>query len=507
MPAPTTRFFRLTHQQWENTVQDLLGLPEPTGLSSEFRADPYVGGFTFDNNALSLEVDQALWAGYQRAASDVAEMAATDPAILATIAPESDATAFVRTFGTRAFRRPLTDAEVQTYVGLFDQGAELYEDTTGFEAGVRVVIESMLQSPYFIYRVEQSEEIVDGVIPLSAWEVASRLSYFLWNSMPDQTLLAAAAAGELETADQIRDHALRMLDSAKAVQVVERFHHQLLHVDKFASADPSPAFYPDAPADLGLLAVQEHDLFLEHTIFGQGGSWRDLLTSTETFVNEDLAPIYGLTGTFGPEFERVDLPADERRGLFTQIGFLAGNSTSVNPDPIHRGVFLVKHIACHTISAPPDDIPPVPAPDETQTNREAVEALTEAPGSVCQGCHAPLINPFGFAFESYDSTGAFRTTDNAKPVDSTASVLLSEGAVPVDDALELATALAEDAQVHRCYAKHWMEFALSRPHDEMDEPLVDRLAEESLADLSVKDILVELTTSRPFLTRAAEEMQ
>jgi Protein of unknown function (DUF1592)/Protein of unknown function (DUF1588)/Protein of unknown function (DUF1595)/Protein of unknown function (DUF1587)/Protein of unknown function (DUF1585) len=512
MPAATTRFFRLTHAQWENTVQDLLQLPEPTGLSSEFRADPFVGGFIFDNNAVSLEVDQALWSGYQRAAVAVAELAAGDPTIIAAIAPAdaadeaARAREFVTDFGLRAFRRPLTDEELATYEELFQRGPELYDDTTGFEAGVRLVLEGMLQSPHFLYRVEGSEDIAGDVIPLDSWEIASRLSYFLLNTMPDEALLAAAAADELRDAEAVRTQALRMLETPRAAAVVERFHHQLLQVDRFGNADPSPAFYPDAPEGLGLLATEEHRQFVRHTVFEQDGSWGDLLTSTETFVNGELAKLYGLPGEFGTEFTRVDLDPAERRGLFTQIGFLVANSTSANPDPIHRGVFLAKHIACHGIAAPPDEIPPIPAPDETQTNREAIEALTEVAGSECVGCHSSLINPFGFALEGYDATGAFRTVDNDKPVDSASNVLLGDGPVPVSNGVELAEALAADAQVHECYAQHWLEFAMARPHEETDTPLTGRLATESLEDLSVKELLVELTVSRPFLTRSAEEM-
>ncbi|MEM9457195.1 MAG: DUF1592 domain-containing protein [Myxococcota bacterium] len=516
MPAPTTRLFRLTHQQWENTVADLLYLDELTGLSSEFRADPFVGGFSFDNNALSLEVDQALWSGYQRAAFDVAQRVADDPELIAMLAPGEEgegqdaavrAQTFVQSFGQRAYRRPLTADEEQTHMELFAHGVDLYEDSAGFAAGVRLVVESMLQSPHFIYRIERSTEEVGGVIPLDSWEVASRLSYALWNTMPDDTLLAAAARGELASVEQVRAQTQRMLDDPRATRTLERFHHQLLRVDQFSSADPSPAIYPDAPEDLGTLARQEHDRFFEHTIFEQEGSWRDLLTSTETFVNDQLAALYGLPGDFGPQFERVDLDPTQRRGLLTQVGFLASYATSANSDPIHRGVFVAERIACHHVAAPPDDIPALPAAEAGQTNREAVELLTESPNSACAGCHASIINPFGFAFEGYDATGAFRTQEGERPIDASAQVALSDGMVPVDDALDLAEALAEDEQVHRCYARHWMEFAMARPHDDEDDPLVDRLAEGSLDDLSVKDLLVELTTSRPFLTRAIEELQ
>lgn len=513
MPAPTTRFFRLTHQQWENTVQDLLGLPQPTGLSSEFRADPFVGGFLFDNNALSLEVDQALWQGYQRAAVEVAQMVVSDPALVASLAPDTGdeatrRTEFIRSFGRRAFRRPLTDAQVSDFEAIFDGGRTLYEDTAGFEAGMRLTLEAMLQSPMFLYRVEPSEEVDGEIIRLDSFEVASRLSYFLWNSMPDDELLDVAEAGQLGDPAVVEEQARRMLDSHRAVAVVEHFHHQLLEVEKFTLAAPSPAFYPDAPEDLGELAVQEHDLFLQHSVFDQDGSWTDLLTSTQTFVNDDLAAIYGLAGTFNDEFTLVDLPTDQRRGIFTQIGFLVANATSVNPDPIHRGAYLARTIACHTIAAPPDNVPPVPSPEADATNRETVVAHTEAPGTECLGCHKPLINPFGFPFEGYDSTGAFRTIDNGQPVDSATSVIMASGTtVEVNDAVDLAEAMAADASVHSCYLEHWTEFAMGRPYHEADAALIERLSTDSLDDAAIKDLLIEFTKSRPFLTRSTEEMQ
>lgn len=512
MPVPTTRFFRLTHVQWENTVQDLFDLDEPSGLSVDFRADAREGGFIFDNNATSLEVDEALWSGYQRAAVDMAEIAVNDPSILEFIAPDtgddaSRAAGFIRDFGRRAFRRPLTDAEATIYAELFNRGPELYEETEGFAAGVRLVLEAILQSPNFLYRIEISEEVVDDVIPLSSFEVASRMSYFLLDTMPDDELLDLAEAGELQDPDQVQAQARRLLENPRAKMVVQKFHHTLLEVEKFQQAAPSPAFYPDAPENLGDLAEQEHDLFVDHTVFDQDGSWGDLLTSTQTFVNADLAPLYGLSGDFGEEFTLVDLDPNERRGLFTQIGFLAANATGVHPDPIHRGAYLARQIACHSIAAPPDTVPPVPEGDPDATNRETVVAHTEAPGTECLGCHKPLINPFGFPFENYDSTGAFRTEDNGRTVDASATVALASGAVEVSNAVDLAEAMAADEQVHQCYLEHWTEYTMGRPYDDLDEAIVDRLAEASVGDASVKELLVEFATSRPFLTRSTEEMQ
>ena len=406
LPAPTTRVFRLTHEQWENTVRDLFFFDEHTGASEYLRADPASSGFIFENNAVALEVDQALWSGYGFAAAYVAELVTSDPSVLAAILPPDGgddavrARAFVEELTLRAFRRPASEAEIQSYVALFDGATALYDDVDGFTAGVRLVIESVLQSPRFLYRVEESSEPDGPVIPLDDWEIASRLSYFLWNSMPDDELFDIAAAGDLVSPSTVEAQARRMLEDPRAASVVQSFHRQLLNTEKFEGVTPSPAFYPDAPEGLGHLAVIENQMFIEDVVFQTRGSFGELLTSTETWANDELARIYGVQAEVGSEFQKVSLDPTKRRGLFTQIGFLAANSSSVNPDPIHRGVFLIERVTCSHIPAPPDDIPPLPGLDETKTNRQIVEDHTEAPGSVCAGCHTGVINPYGLPFET-----------------------------------------------------------------------------------------------------------
>lgn len=515
LPVPSPRFYRLTHKQWEHTVRDLFNLSQETGFSEQFRSDPKVSGFIFDNNALSLEVDQALWSGYQRAAADVAELVTSDPQITAELFPPDggDPVArretFAREFGKRAFRRPPTDAEVQTLVGLFTGALELYPDLSDeFQAGARMVIETVLQSPLFLYRIELSTEIADEVIPLNSWEVAQRMSYFLWDSMPDEELFAAAEAGMLTDPVAVEDQARRMLTDIRAQEVVLDYHHQLLEVEKFLSIAPSDVFFPDISGDLGSYAIAEHDAFLQEVMIAREGSFSDLLTSTTTFVNADLAAIYGLEGAYDNNFVEAELDAATRAGIFTQIGFLAANSSSVNPDPIHRGVFLAKRMSCLTIAAPPDNVPPLPPLDESQTNRQRVEGHTEQEGSACADCHTPLINPYGFAFENYDAVGAYRTLDNGQPVDASASVLLPDGERPtVQNAVELAQILAGSPAVHECYLRHWLEFAMGRPYEYADRPLVKRLGATSHEqNQSIQDMLVELVVSTPFLSRATEEL-
>lgn len=511
-PSPGPRVARLTHQQWENTIRDLFYLAEPTGISETFRADPAQAGFIFDNDATTLEVDQALWSGYRRAALEVSALVAADEQILTAILPPDSgdpaarARAFVQEFGPRAYRRPLTPEEEEHLVGFFDEAPALFPGEDPFIAGVRMVIEAVLQSPHFLYRIEQSEAEEDGVIPLGEYEVASRMSYFLWNSMPDDELFVAAGASELLDPQMVEEQARRMLADPRAREVTAHFHDLLLETRDFEGIAPSEAFFPEAPAQLGALAQEENRRFVESVIFDRSGGWTELLTSTETFVNADLAEVYGLEGSYTEEFVSAQLDPEQRRGLFTQVGFLATNATSVNPDPIHRGVFLAERITCTKIAAPPDGVPPLP-PVDGKTNRQTVEEHTEAPGTACQGCHSTWINPMGFPFENYDAMGAWRTEDNGFPVDASASVLLGDGRVDVANAVELIDLLAADPKVHECYMRHWIEYAQGRLSGSEDDAWVARLGERSLDDgAPVTDLLVELVTSPAFLNRSTEEL-
>ncbi len=514
LPAPTVRFFRLTHAQWENTVRDLFYLDDITGYSSSFLNDPAQAGFLFDNNALTLEVDQAQWTGYRVAAGQVAALVTSDQATLDSILPPDtgDASArareFVTSFLQRAFRRAPTGAEIDAYVGIFEDAPAMYTASDPFVAGVRHVIDGVLQSPHFIYRIEQSVAVVGDVVPLDGWEVAQRMSYFLWNTMPDDPLFEAAQLGSLTDAGQVEMHAHRLLADVRATDVVAHFHDQVFEAEKFAGVAPAPAFYPDTSPELGQYALEEYQRFIDHVVLGSDGSYADLLTSNDTFVNAELANIYGLTGTFGDSFVPVTLDPAQRSGLLTQVGFLAVNAadTSNQPDPIHRGVFIAKRLACLSIAAPPDGVPPLP-PVDGKSNRQTVEDHTQQPGSPCQGCHQTIINPFGFPFEHYDAIGAYRADDNGFAIDASTTVLLDGTPVPVANALELAQALAASPSVHECYAKHWLEYANGRPIAPEEQPLVARLGQGSLVDdVSVKNMLVALVSSKPFLNRATQEL-
>lgn len=508
-PAPAGRFARLTHTQWENAVRDLLRLDDTPGLSQTFPSDARTAGFLFDNHATALEIDQVLSGAYASAAESLAARVTGDAAALERLLPPDSgdegerARAFITGFGERAFRRPLETSEVDAFVRLFELGKDAYDDATGFTAGVRILIEAFLRSPFFVYRVESSTEASGATIPLTGYELAQRLSFLFTNSIPDDALLEAARSGQLTRPADVRREAVRLLVTPGARRAIGGFHDQLLEFEKFENINPSRRVYPDLSEGFAESVITSSRLFIEDLVV-TAGNFQDLMTSNQAFVNEDLAPVYGLSGDFGPDFVKVSLPEDERRGIFNQVGFLAANATSVNPDPIHRGVFVATRVLCLRIAAPPDGVPPLP-PIENGTNREIVENHTQS-SPVCRACHATLINPFGFAFENYDASGAYRTTDNGEPVDASATANIDGEPVEIENSIELAEALGQSRQAHECFSSHLVEYAFGRERERVDEPLVSALTEASLAGVPILELLVRIAESPAFSTRSTEEL-
>ena len=514
-PSPSVRMMRLTHQEWANTVHDLLGIQDLAPLLALLRSDPNQSGFLFDNNYESLSVDEALWNGYRIAAATAAAAVIADPTLKdALFPPSSDPLdtridAFIDSFGPSAFRRPLSAAERAAYVARFSEAPAYYPDTDPIDAGIAFTVDSMLQSPLFVYQVEQSGDVVDGVIALSDYEIASRMSYFLLDSMPDAGLLAKAEMGSLQDPLVRGEETRRLLDTSRGSEMMLSFHELLLKFETFESVNPSAAYFPDVTPTLGEDARAEAELFIRELIHADRGSFVDLLTSTESFVNAGLAEVYNLAGTFSEtEFQRVDLNPERRLGIFTRVGYLAHNASSVNPDPIHRGVFLATKMSCLSISAPPDNISPVPPQASDKTNREMIEEHTENPETVCVQCHKPLINPYGFPFEHYDAIGGWRDVDNGKAIDASTEPFIGSQKVPVANASELMQVMAASPEVHQCYMKHWMEYAQGRNASGLDSPTWQRLGDQSVDEqMAVEDVLVELIASPTFAQRAGEELQ
>ena len=509
LPAPTTRFARLTHLQWENSVRDLLYLSAASGHSATFPSDALGASFVFDNVGASLAIDQALTGAYSRAAAALAQSVVSDNALLERLLPPSSAEpaerarAFIVEFGARAFRRPLGSDEVDLYMQLYAQAPTLDPEASPLTAGVALLIEAFLQSPNFLYRVEMSSAVSEGAVTLSSWEVAQRLSYFITNSMPDPALFEAARADQLD-ADGVRAQVERLLSLPSARPALQHFHDQLFDLEDYSELAPSPEIYPDVPSEFGASVLGSAQAFLSDLAFEERGGYADLMTSTSAFANADLARVYGLEGTFGSELVKVNLDAAERGGFLNQIGYLAANANSTNGDPIHRGVFLVKRLLCRLISAPPDNVVP-PPPIAQATNRATVENHTESTDG-CRSCHSTLINPYGFPFEHYDAVGAYRALDNGVVVDATSTPLLDGNFISINNSLELSAAMATSREAHQCFVTHLLEYALGRNPVADDRAFIETLDASSEAGASILDLIGQIATSPAFAQRSAEEL-
>jgi hypothetical protein len=504
--AADTRLARLSHRQYQRTVQDLLGVRESLALT--FAPDA-LNGFGFDTSN-AFRVDPRLGPQYRSMAEALAQRASSDPAIFGRIVPCDGAAPgcrdqFVRSFVERAFRRPLTVRDLETFRALFDSGTTLAGGGDPFVEGVRLTLEAVLQAPEFLYRTESSRKVgADGRIRLDDFEVASRLSYFLYDSMPDEALFAAARAGELHTPDQVEAAARRMLTEPRVLDKLVAFHDQAWQFGRFARISPDAATYPHVPKGLVWRVRQATTLFVRD-VLSSGGGLEELLTAPYAYVDAGLAPLYGLDSPSGGDlapgrFTRVTFDPSERQGLLMQVGYLASNSYSVRTDPIHRGLFVIRYLLCRDIPDPPPGATSTPPPETDRpivTTRDEVDLVTSQ--SFCPTCHSEINAP-GYAFEGFDALGQRRALDNGVRVDTSASMVLDGRLVSFDGPAQLVDEIARSKEAHRCYSRRWLEFAYGRPLAESDLPTLDAISANSLP---IADIIVSIVRSPEFLSSGA----
>jgi hypothetical protein len=499
--AAETRVARLSHGQYRHTLQDLFGFEE---LPNFTLSPDALNGFSFDTSN-AFRVDARLGPQYRGVAEELAARAVQDDAVFALLVPcrtelPNCRDQFLRAFGERAFRRPLSDEDVATFGALFDSGAASYRSADQFRDGVRVTVEAMLQAPEFLYRSEASHPLdVDGSVQLDDFGLASRLSYFLFDSMPDAELFAAARAGHLHTPDQLEAGVRRMLEQPRVLEKLIAFHEQAWQFGRFSGISPDASRYPNIPKNLVRRVRRATTLFVRD-ILQSGGGLTELLTAPFAYVDAGLAPLYGVpisaTSTTGAgRFERVRFDPTERKGLLMQIGFLASNAYSINTDPIHRGLFVIRNLLCREIPDPPPGATSTPLPPTTQpivTTRDEISVLTGQ--SFCPTCHSEINAP-GFAFEGFDAVGEMRSLDNGAQVDTSGQMVLDGQLVHFDGPTQLIDLLAQSKEAHRCYASRWLEFAYGRPLAESDRPTLDLMAADSLP---IADLIVAIVRSPAF---------
>jgi hypothetical protein len=484
------RFVRLTNQQWAQSVQDLLRLTAPSSLDSNFQT-AVAGTTDFSNNELVLDVTQRSWSDYQTAAETLAAQVTATDAALQKIYAGTDAAGFIAAFGRRAHRRPLTSAEMTKYMAIHTTGSAMTGTQSAFTKGAALVIRTMLQSPFFLYRTELS---ANGVA-LSAYEIAAKLSLWLRGTTPSDALLdSAAGPGMLDTANGATTLAQTMLGESTAASIMRNFHGELLQFDRYPTVVKTGV--ANYVASLNDEYLQASILFFDK-IFTQGLGVREILTSTSGFVGPGLAKLYGIAAPSSGFVER-DL-GGKRVGYFSQIPYLSLYSFNLQPDSIHRGVLLNLDILCADPGVPVAVIPPIPPLMPNQTNREMITTLTGGCGAEC---HGTFINPIGFAFENFDGMGQWRDIDNGKPVDSAGTYPFAEGVKSFSGAADLMRSMASGGQAHACYAKKLASFALQRDIVASDMPLLDTLKASSMASNgSTKQIMLDLVKNAAFRTR------
>ena len=371
-----------------------------------------------------------------------------------------------------------------------------------FNGAIGVLVEAMLQSPGFLYHweLDPGPAIRDGaVVQLGNYQVASRLSYYLWGSMPDAMLFAAAAAGQLSTAAGVQTQAQRMMMDAKAQNMVADFVEDWLDVNTIVLQPKDPAVYSMWSPDLVTAMGTEVRSFGTSTILGSG-SFAELFTSTKSSVNQALASIYGVGGVTGTAPKAVTFDATQRAGILTLAGFLAVNGATDGSSPVRRGHAVLTRLMCLRVPDPPANVPPPKPPTPGLTTRQRFE---EHDMQACTGACHMAMDPIGFGFERYDGIGRYRTTDQNFPVNSNGSIVLDGQTQTFPDAVALSKLLAASPQVQACLATQVTRYALNRWETAADAASIEsaRSAFQS-GGLNIRTLMTSVATSRTFRYRS-----
>jgi hypothetical protein len=499
---------RLSAQEIGNAVEDIVGF-RPAALAQLPRDKQ---DYSYDRVAQAQTVtaahleaftaiaeEIAAWLTPPRLATLVRPCAAAQP--LAADGPELASKrrpcveALVDQLGPRVLRRPLAAAKRAALLSLY-AAAGSYSD------GLRMVVQGLFSAPEFLYVIEEGKPVPGraGLFALDDGEIATRLSLFLCETVPDPPLLAAAAAGALHLPEQIAGQAERLFDLPCARRAVARFFKQWLKVEKVAGLVRDTQLFPRFDESTRLAMAREQERFTEAVVWGLGGRLADLFTAAFTFVDRDLAPLYDLA--FGDDQpHRVELPP-QRRGLLTQPSLLAVTSTQRETSPVQRGAFVLKELLCQTLPRPPDELnvsPPVEVPDTTTRSRWERHSADPA----CSVCHQ-LIDPIGFAMEDFDPIGRYRTTDGAQPVNSTGGLpLLGIASGKLQGAAQVGAAIAGSQELAACFARQWLRFGLGRLDGPADARALWDLGEGLRAPTPLRSALLSLARTFAFRHRAA----
>ena len=501
----TTILHRLNRTEYNNSVHDLLRTQQSP--ADNFIADGIAGGF--DNVADALVIDASLPRQYLDAALSLAleaadpksasfnQVAACDIAAGGAVTDtclRTDLLALAR----RAWRRPVRDDEAEALVATAQNGQNASDR-------LQLGIATILISPHFVFRVELDDSPRSSTPhPLTDYELATRLAYFLWSSTPDDALLAAAEAGTLRDPNALVEQVDRMLADRKAQALVQNFGGQWLGLREAAASQPDPTVYQDFSPELQSAMLEETKLYLNDFILGTQ-PMRAMLTSPYTYANDALATFYGLNPPGTQKFVKVPLDAStKRRGLLTQGSVLIAGAHPTTTSPVLRGRFVLQQLLCTNFAAPPAGVsttlPPLAA---NATLRQELEAHVARPE--CAFCHNSL-DPIGFALEAFSGVGQLRTDDNGQPIDTTGTMPSGDAFA---DAIGMQQIVARDARLELCAEKMMLTYALGRTINTSDAADAAVLASLDAAmaahQHSFVDLIHAIVASPAFTQRRGRE--
>jgi len=497
---PVARMHKLTAVEFANSVQDLLGAGAPL---TAVEPDDVVSGFA--NVGASTVAMSPSGVGLYEAATGAATTfafadAAHAGAVLSCVPTGTTdtacATKALAAFGRRAFRRPLTDAETTRFVNL----AVMIAGAQGSSmlAGMRHAVWAILQSPSFLYRVELGAPSAadGGRVKYSDYEVASRLAGALWGSVPDDTLLDAAAQGQLSTAADVRAQATRMLADARVHRALQAFVDDLFGKQTLAEATKDTTMFPLWTPTLQTAMQQELEQRIDDLVLTQKGDFLSLYTSKTTFVNNELAQFYGLPMSTQPTdgWRPATIPdSSPRAGLLGAGAILAAYALPQRTSPTARGKFLAASVLCKNVPDPPPGIPPLPAMSTAQTTLRQKLEMHRAAAS-CAVCHQ-IMDPLGFGMENFDTTGQYRTMDNGLPIDATGML----GGMMFNGLAQLGATIAQQPVTAPCLVSKVYTFAEGRTLTGHDDPALDGLATTFAKNGNhVDQLLLDLVSSDAF---------
>jgi hypothetical protein len=406
------------------------------------------------------------------------------------------------TLARRAYRRPVTARDTASLMKFVDM-AKADGHTT--EQSLQLAMQAMLVSPNFLFRIERDPNPEDAsqAHEVSQVELASRLSYFLWSSMPDDELLGLAESGRLRQPGTLRQQIARMLADPRAHALASNFAGQWLEIRNLDTAQPDPKKFPDWNAELRDAMKMETTLSFEH-VLKEDRSIAEFLKSDYTFLNERLARFYGIDGVTGPEFRRVALATEQRGGLLSQASVLTVSSYPNRTSPVIRGKYVLGNILGAPPPPPPPDVPNLDEAAVTTAGSMRQQLEKHRTDAVCASCHARM-DPLGFGLENYDAIGRWRATDGTFPVDSSGT--LPDGRTFSGPAEMRAILIGQLPQFSRTLIEKMMTYALGRGLRSYDRQTVDRINQNIAAgDYRLQSMILQIVESLPFQSRRGEDV-